>query len=227
MKRFYATGATCITLLMLLLCVCSGLHSDEFNPYGRKLMRGVFLVASKSLLDPNFAQSVVVLIEYSSQGAVGLIVNRKTDVKMREVFPEMTHLRKKKERVYVGGPVGVDQLLILVRYDSRPDGAYSVLDQVYVVSSIEALEELLKSAEGDLVFRVYAGYAGWAPGQLDSEVARGDWHVVAADAENVFTQEPEQVWQRFIERSTAQWTRSQGALNTALIGTAEVAAANE
>ena len=82
------------------------------------------------------------------------------------------------------------------------------MDQVYAISSLEALDDLLKSSDRDLDFRAYAGYAGWAPGQLDSEVARGDWYVIAADVETVFTQDPEQVWQRLIERSTAQWTKS-------------------
>ena len=235
MKRAYATSVICCIVLILLLCLCSNSYADEFNPYGRKLKRGVFLVAAKSLLDPNFAQTVVVLIEYSSQGAVGLIINRKTDVKLREVLPEMTSLRKKKERVYVGGPVGVDQLLILVRSENKPDEAYTVIDQVYAISSLEALEDLLKSSDRGLDFRAYAGYAGWAPGQLDSEVARGDWHVVAADVETVFTQDPEQVWQRLIERSTAQWTRFHDRGNirvytgetAAVLGSVEVCIAHE
>jgi len=103
--------------------------------------------------------------------------------------------------------VGVDQLLILVRADRSPKDAYRIMDELYAISSLEVLGHMLKQGGEDVTFRAYAGYAGWAPGQLDSEVARGDWYVVAADLETVFSQEPESVWPRLIERSTAQWTK--------------------
>ena len=193
---------------MLLICQLSHTYGDEFNPYNRKLKRGVYLVASRKLLDPNFVQTVILLIEYNSQGAVGLIINRETDVRLRKVLPEIGVLRRSKDTVFVGGPVGVDQLLILVRTDSSPKDAYRIMDELYVISSLEVLEHLLKQKGEDVAFRAYAGYAGWAPGQLDSEVARGDWYVVAADLETVFSQEPESVWLQFIERSTAQWTKA-------------------
>ena len=195
-------------VFLLLVCVFSHTYGDEFNPYNRKLKRGVYLVASRNLLDPNFTQTVILLIEYNSQGAVGLIINRETDVRLRKVLPEMEMLQRSKDTVFIGGPVGVDQLLILVRADSIPKDAYRIMDELYVLSSLEVLEHMLKQDGEDVIFRAYAGYAGWAPGQLDSEVARGDWYVAAADLETVFSQEPESLWQQLIERSTAQWTKS-------------------
>jgi len=199
---------TIIILLFILFCGLPQTFADEYNPYDRKLKQGVFLVASRNLLDPNFAQTVVVLIEYSTQGAVGLVINRETDVRLQEVLPDMRFLRKRKDTVFVGGPVSVDQLLILVRSESNPEDSFRVMDELYVASSLEVLENLLKKGEDGVEFRAYAGYAGWSPRQLDSEVARGDWFVVAADVASVFSKEPGSVWPQLIERSSAQWTKS-------------------
>lgn len=181
--------------------------SDEYNPYRAKLARGVFIVASRQLLDPNFSQTVVILIEYSSEGAMGLIVNRSTEVRLSRILPDLKALRKTKDTVYVGGPVGVDQLLLLIRSDRKPEESYHVFEDVYVCASLEVLNHIVKRQDGGDNFRAYAGYAGWAAGQLDLEVARGDWHVITADAENVFSNNPADVWPRLIDRSTAQWTR--------------------
>ena len=198
-----------ISIILVLLFGLPQLFADEYNPYNRKLEKGVFLVASRNLLDPNFAQTVVVLIEYSSQGAVGLIINRKTDIRLTKVLPDNRgFLRKRKDTVFVGGPVGVDQLLILVHADSNPEDSYKIMNDLYLYSNLDALEDLMKQGEDSGEFRAYAGYAGWSPGQLDSEVARGDWFVVTADIESIFSQEPEELWPRLIERSTAQWTKS-------------------
>jgi putative transcriptional regulator len=182
--------------------------ADEYNPFSRDLGRGVFIVASRNLLDPNFSQTVVVLIEYSSEGAVGLIINRQTDIRLSKVLPDMKALRKRKDTVFVGGPVGVDQLLILVRSGSKPEDSYQVIEDVYLCSSLDVLGDIARRKASGGEFRAYAGYSGWSPGQLDSEVARGDWYVITADTESIFSQAPEDIWPRLIERSTAQWTKA-------------------
>jgi putative transcriptional regulator len=181
--------------------------SDEYNPYRAKLARGVFIVASRQLRDPNFSQTVVILLEYSSEGAVGLIVNRPSEVRVSKILPEIKALRKKRDTLYFGGPVGVDQILLLIRSDRKPEESYLVFEDVYVCASLEVLERIVERRDGGDSFRTYAGYAGWAAGQLDFEVARGDWHVITADATSVFSKNPEDVWPRLIEKSTAQWTR--------------------
>jgi putative transcriptional regulator len=182
--------------------------ADEYNPFSRDLGRGVFLVASRNLLDPNFSQTVVVLIEYSPEGAVGLIINRQTDIRLSKVLPDMKALRKRKDTVFVGGPMGVDQLLLLVRSGIKPEDSYQVIEDVYLCSSLDVLGDIVRRKAGGGEFRAYAGYAGWSPGQLDSEVARGDWYVITAETESIFSQAPQEVWPRLIERSTAQWTKA-------------------
>jgi putative transcriptional regulator len=213
----------CFAVLIAALCI-DNLSADEYNPYERKLGRGVFLVASRNLLDPNFSQTVVLLIEYGTQGAVGLVVNRETDVRLRDVVPEKEILKKHKGNVFVGGPVGVDQLLILVRTEMALMDSHRVTDNVYAVSSLDVLEDVLIQDKNGVTFRAYAGYAGWAPGQLETEVARGDWFVVASDADSVFSREPESVWPRFIKQSTLQWTKLSGLTHSVVTKAVEVLA---
>jgi len=180
--------------------------ADEQSPFQRSLSRGIFLVAAEQLRDPNFSETVVVLLGYSNEGAMGLIVNRPTDVRLWKVFPEIRGLRRRRDTLYVGGPVGTDQLIVLVRSGIAPEDSYRIIDDVYVCSDLDVLQKIVKMKQGD-EFRTYAGYAGWAPGQLDYEVMRGDWHIIRADAENIFTKEPDALWQELIQRSTAQWTK--------------------
>jgi putative transcriptional regulator len=183
------------------------LSADQWMPFQRGLDRGVFLLSAEQLIDPNFSQTVVVLLEYSAEGAMGLVINRPTNVRLSEVFPDIRWLRRRRDRLFVGGPVHVEQLLLLVRSKEKPEDSFPVFGDVYVCSSVEELERIVENRSPDEDFRTYAGYAGWAPGQLDSEVMRGDWHIMRADAESVFSPTPEKLWQELIHKTRAQWTK--------------------
>ena len=96
-------------------------------------------------------------------------------------------------------------MLILLRSDRPPDRAEHVVDDIYLSSSRQTLVDALNRAGSTAPVHVYAGYAGWAPGQLDNEVARGDWHVLPADAETVFSKAPNKVWRQLIEKGAVEW----------------------
>ena len=166
------------------------------------LSAGRFLVAGEHLRDPNFAQTVVLLLNYGERGARGVIINRRSDVKLAAVFPRISGLHQRPDTVYLGGPVSRNQLLILLRSDGPPRRSEHVVDDIYVSTNRQALVDALNRAGSA---HVYAGYAGWAPGQLDREVARGDWHVVPADAATVFSDRPAKVWRELIEKGAVQW----------------------
>lgn len=163
------------------------------------LAAGRFLIAGEHLRDPNFARTVVLLLNY---GERGVIVNRRSDVKLAAVFPRISGLNQRPDTVYLGGPVSRNQLLILLRSDRPRRAAEHVVDDVYLSTSRQVLVEALNRAAA---VHVYAGYAGWAPGQLDHEVARGDWHVLPADADTVFSHKPGKVWRELIEKGAVQW----------------------
>jgi putative transcriptional regulator len=172
-----------------------------------KLAKGKFLVASRQLIDSNFQETVVLLIEYSTEGAMGLVINRPSHVKLATVFPEIKELKQRADTVYAGGPVGADQLLMLVGSPKPPQGAIAVIPDVYLSSSLEELKRLIINAGKNEHFRIFAGYAGWAPSQLDFERTRGDWHVLKADAETIFAKDPLELWPELIRRATLKWVR--------------------
>ncbi len=177
-----------------------------------KLAKGKFLVASRRLSDPNFSETVVLLIEYGPDGAMGLVINRPSNVKLSTVFPDVKALKQRKDMVYVGGPVAGNQMLMLIRSNQTPAAAKPVIDNVYMSASWEVLEGLIKKGSAEQPFRLYAGYAGWAPNQLDFERTRGDWHVLQADADSIFSLDPKALWQDLIRRATIKWVRlEQGA----------------
>jgi len=172
-----------------------------------KPLKGRFLIASRQLLDPHFAETVVLLIEYNKQGAMGLIINRPSEMKLSLVLPEIEGLRQRPDTIYHGGPVAKNQLLLLIRTSSPPEGSRHVFKDIHLSSSEGVIQRMIKNPEGEERFRVYAGYAGWAPGQLDNEIASGGWHVLRADAETVFDKSASEIWPDLIYRSSAQWVR--------------------
>ena len=172
-----------------------------------ELAKGKFLVASRRVSDPNFSETVVLLIEYGPEGAMGLVINRPSNITLSTVFPDLQALKQRKDTVYVGGPVAVNQMLMLIRSTQIPSASTPVIDNVYMSTSWKVLEGLIKKESAGQQFRLYAGYAGWAPNQLDFERTRGDWHVLKADADSVFTLDPEALWQELIRRATIKWVR--------------------
>jgi putative transcriptional regulator len=173
-----------------------------------ELAKGKFLVASRQLQDPNFRETVVLLIEYGLNGAMGVVINRPSAVKLATVFPDIKELKQRNDTVYIGGPVAVNQILMLIRSPKAPEDATVITSEVYISSSWEVLERMMKKkATKEESFRLFAGYAGWAPSQLDFERTREDWYVLKADAEMVFSQNPSQIWPELIRRATVKWVR--------------------
>ncbi|MBT8331475.1 MAG: YqgE/AlgH family protein, partial [Deltaproteobacteria bacterium] len=108
------------------------------------LAKGKFLVASRQLSDPNFSETVVLLIEYGPDGAMGLVINRPSNVKLSTVFPDVKALKQRKDTVYVGGPVAGNQMLMLIRSTRAPAASTPVIDNVYMSASWKVLEDLIK-----------------------------------------------------------------------------------
>jgi len=166
----------------------------------------IFLVASPELRDPNFRETVV-LVTHPREGAPwGVIINRPLDHLLSEVFTEFETLKARKDVLYFGGPVAREGLVFLVRSAEPPPRAVAVLRDVYFISDIEWIEGLLRRPEPARGLRVYAGYSGWAPGQLQQEIARGGWHLLPADAETVFDKDPALIWPELIKRTATKKT---------------------
>lgn len=160
-----------------------------------RLSKGKFLVASRKLRDPRFMETVILLIHHDSDGTVGLVVNLPTATKLSDVVPEVKEQPGKEHFTYIGGPVGINQVLLLIRSRNKPEGCQWVFDDVYVTASRSVFEQLIKGPSVEATFRAYAGYAGWGAGQLEQEVFRGDWQITGADAEVIFKKPATKIWQ--------------------------------
>ena len=189
-------------------------YLDVLVPRGRVppaavLAKGKFLVASRHLNDPNFFHTVILLLDYNASGAMGLIINRPTELTLAAMLPQVEELQQRKDTIYVGGPVARHNIVLPIRSTEQPEESGRVFEDIYVSSSIGMLRQLIaKQSSGDK-FHAYAGYAGWAPQQLDREVSRGDWYVLRADAKMVFDKPAADVWPELIRRSPGSWARAQ------------------
>jgi putative AlgH/UPF0301 family transcriptional regulator len=166
------------------------------------LAAGKFLVASRDLLDPNFAETVVLLVRYEEDGVLGLIINRRTKVPIARVFPELPEsIKGRSDPLYTGGPVARTMALALLRSRDRLEGAEPIFADVSLVSSKALLQKKMAVGTGPATFRLYAGYSGWTATQLQGEVELGGWHIFPGDASMVFDPDPESVWSRLIRRT--------------------------
>ena len=155
------------------------------------------MIAGRNLRDPNFFQSVVLIVEHGEGGAMGVVVNRPSGVTVTQALQKHFELPETGEMVYVGGPVERNALFILHNVDDLNNSESSVLDGLFVGNSPDTFESIVhRAADGDsdLRFRVYFGCAGWGPEQLEGELARNDWQVFPASVDFVFHADPYDAW---------------------------------
>lgn len=159
-----------------------------------KSLTAILLVARAELPDPNFKDAVVLVMNNIASTPGGLIINRPTRIAVSSLFPDLERLAKLDDKVYFGGPVEIESVSFLFRADTPPEDAIQVLDGVYLGTNEELLRKLLgreKPMEG---LRIFIGYSSWAPGQLQAEIARGDWMLKSAQPRAIFDVKPEHPW---------------------------------
>src|SRR5437588_7289977 len=147
-------------------------------------LAGHVLVASPSILDPNFERAVVLITAHTDEGAVGVILNRCSSATVGEAVPQLAPVIDIDEPVFVGGPVNPDGVAVLAEFEDPDDAGIVVLDDVGFVASEEALEVQAPDLQRT---RVFAGVAGWGPEKLQDELDRDDWIIEPADADAIFT----------------------------------------
>jgi putative transcriptional regulator len=153
--------------------------------------RGRLLVASPDLVDPNFRRTVVLILTHDAEGAVGLVLNRPTDIAIGEALPAWRDVTAPPACLYRGGPVQPDAAIGL--------GVGGTASDDPVLGPLGAVDLGSEPADHASV-RVFLGYAGWGPGQLDSELARDDWIVVDAEMSDVSSATPETLWRDVLRR---------------------------
>jgi len=182
-------------------------------PAGRsRSTQGRFLVATDSLQDPNFSRTVILMLSHEAGGAMGVIINRPSEVRLTEAVPALEDVREREDRLYFGGPVALNLMIVLLRSTREPAESRRVFEDVYVTGSLTALKAALARKGKAERVRAFVGHAGWAPGQLENEIARGDWRVVDADPGLIFDTPPRNVWPALNKRTGGEWTRRDGVV---------------
>lgn len=163
---------------------------------------GRLLVAAPALDDPNFRRTVVLMLEHSADGALGLVLNRPTPLVSREALPAgLADLMPEDERVFQGGPVQPEAVILLAHFEDASRAATIAFGSVGIVDpDAEAARH-----GGVRAIRAFGGYAGWGAGQLERELEDEAWVDAAADADDVFTHDHRGLWSRVLERKGGSW----------------------
>ncbi len=156
--------------------------------------QGLFLIADPSLRDQNFKKTVVLLWEHGDAGTNGVVINRPTQTSLSNVLPMISEFSNIDLPVYIGGPVRRLLPIILFRHFKRPPIGHHVLEDIYISTNFDVLKESPEAPWSEKRFRVYSGYSGWSPGQLEAEMAQGVWHLIRGNAYHIFDTDPNDLW---------------------------------
>ncbi len=181
MRRF-------LSILAIACCIVSVDSSAD-----EELATGRLLVATEEVQGSSFYQTVILLLHFDESGALGLVINRPTKTKPQELLPELEGLKNYDGMAYWGGPVRLATMRALHRTEIPAD------DEIHVFATVHQVpvaDELPIGAINEKNLRFFVGYAGWSPGQLDREVLFGSWTIIPATEEAVFTENPDEIWEK-------------------------------
>jgi putative transcriptional regulator len=159
--------------------------------------RGQLLIAGPTLLDPNFWRTVVLVVEHTDEGALGLVLNRPSETTVGEAVPQLEELVDLGEQLFIGGPVQPSAVIVLAEFEDPTDAALIAFDTVGVLGAGPGSDQ---PAAGVRAGRAFVGHAGWGPGQLDSELERGDWILDRARRQDAFCGTPPDLWSEVLTR---------------------------
>jgi putative transcriptional regulator len=169
-------------------------------------LKGRLLVATPLLDDPNFHHAVIWLLEHGEDGALGVVLNRPSELPVAEPLPGWADLTGGLPVLFVGGPVAVGSVIGLARMaETAPEGVWEPVTGSVGVLDLGADPGIVGPSVGTL--RCFAGYAGWSPGQLEDELAEGAWFVVDADPADPFTDDPDRLWRSVLARQPNELAR--------------------
>lgn len=166
----------------------------------QQLASGMLLVATPALQDPNFADTVVLLLDVNDEGALGVVLNRPSQVPVADVLEPWRDVVAEPEVLFRGGPVGTDGALAVARLRDAQDPPVGWRPVAGLLGMVD-LDTPTELVDGSLsAMRVFAGYAGWGAGQLAGEVEEGSWYVVSSEAADAFRVDPDVLWREVMKR---------------------------
>jgi len=176
--------------LALSFGMSSPTSADDAKP-----LTAILLIAKAQVQDSDFANSVVLAMNHLGPAPIGLVINRPTKVPVADLFPDLKQLARVHDRVYFGGPVEFGSVWFLFHASTPPpEHAIQAFDGIYLSGSRDLLLQLLGRDKPMDGLRIYVGHSGWGPGQLEAEIARGDWALERASPDAIFKRKSEHPW---------------------------------
>jgi putative transcriptional regulator len=163
-------------------------------------LAGNLIVSSPSLHDPNFRRTVVLMTHHDEEGAMGLVLSRPSEVPVADAVPGLADLSDAEDVVYVGGPVQPEVVVALTELDEPDETVDPIVGAVGFLPGDGEPDELPIAR-----IRVFAGYSGWGPGQLEAEMEESAWIVVPAEADDVFAPDPDELWRTVLHRKGGKY----------------------
>jgi putative transcriptional regulator len=165
------------------------------------LAQGRIIITPRGSPDPHFSNSVIVLAHYDQTGALGLMLHYKSDLTIQKALKGVAGAEKRTDPVFVGGPVELPVVFALLRTKSAPTGVSHVMNDLYLMTSKQSIATALTEGRPVSELRVFIGYSGWGPGQLEREVRRSGWYIFDYDESVVFDDHPDTLWNRLIGKT--------------------------
>ncbi|MEK6244212.1 MAG: YqgE/AlgH family protein [Pseudomonadota bacterium] len=190
----------------LLAAVCLALPLCAAAQQGLPA-NGLFLIAKPTLVDPSFAKTVVLVTQTEDASTVGVIINRPSELKLSQFLSQEFATQNYREPIYIGGPIMRQAIVSVFRSETVPAAAaFHVLKNIYLTMHPDNIKLLLAAPGAQ--YRLYAGFAGWAPRQLESEFVRDGWYVLPADEAMLFRISAEGLWEELVERAARRGPRT-------------------
>jgi putative transcriptional regulator len=186
-------------LLMASLALAVSCGAQSIRP--EDLAQGKIIITPRDSPDPHFSNSVIVLARYDRAGALGLMLHYKSDLSVPKALKGIPGAEKRTDTVFVGGPVELPVVFALLRTKSAPTGVSRVIDDLYLMTSRQSIGTALTEGKPPSDMRIFVGYSGWGPGQIEREVRRSGWFIFNYDESLVFDDHPDTLWNRLIEKT--------------------------
>ena len=164
-------------------------------------LRGQLLISSGGLFDPNFRHTVVLIGEHNQDGALGVVLNRALDLTVADAVPELAAWVPEKEPLFQGGPVQPESPVMVAEFEDPTEADLHIFDGIgFLIGDVPAT-----ASSNVLRARIFAGYSGWGPGQLEAEMAAASWIVDPACVDDDFTDNPDLLWSRVLRRKGPEY----------------------
>ena len=191
--------------LLLALAAAAAAPAQQNLP-----ANGLFLIAKPALADPNFARTVVLVTQTEDASTVGVIINRPSPLRLSQFLSQEFATQNYRDPIYAGGPVMRQVIVAVYRSETVPAAAsFHILKNIYLTMHSDNIKLLLAAPEAQ--YRLYAGFSGWAPRQLESEFVRDGWYVLPADEAMVFRKDAAGLWEELVERALRRGPRTRNS----------------